>query len=189
LLAQLKNQDPLNPMDSSQFSSQLAQFSTLEQITKVNTNLNSLIDSQQSVNKYKSLDLIGKEIEADGNDISLSDSGASKGDFTIASAADCTAIIYNSDGTKVKTIDLGNLKAGDHTFQWDGTNLAGKTATNGTYTYKIVAEGSLGETITATTRMRGVVDKVNLDEDDPTLCIGNLSIALSDVSNITLAED
>jgi len=189
LLAQLQYQDPLNPMDSSQFSSQLAQFSSLEQITKVNTNLESLIDSQQSVNKYKALDIIGKEIEADGNEISLGDEGASKGNFTIKSAAGCAAVISDSDGDIIKTIDLGDLEAGDHTFEWDGTNYKGITAGDGTYTYKIVAESSSGETVSTTTRIQGVVDKVNLDEDDPVLCIGSLSIALSNVSNITLAGD
>ena len=189
LLAQLKNQDPLNPMDSSQFSSQLAQFSSLEQLTNINTSLESMKESQDTNTKYKALDMIGKQIEADGNDISLED-GSASGTFTLGSAAaTCSAVIYDSNSKVVRTIDLGPLAAGDHTFSWDGKSLTGTTLAEGTYSYKIVAKDKLGTSVDTETRIVGIVEKIDLNEDDPLLYIGSLSVPLSEITSITLAAD
>jgi flagellar basal-body rod modification protein FlgD len=189
LLAQLKNQDPLNPMDSSQFSTQLAQFSSLEQLYNINDNLTAMNESQSGVTKSQALDLIGKEIEATGNKLSLGEEGTATGGLTIGSAANCAAVISNANGTVIKTIDLGSLEAGDHTFEWDGTNQAGTAMAQGSYTFKIVAETASGQSVSATTNITGIVSKVDLSTSDPTLYIGSLPVLLSQVSNVTLAED
>jgi flagellar basal-body rod modification protein FlgD len=188
-LTQLQNQDPLNPMDATQLSSQLAQFSSLEQLYNTNENLETLIDSQDSSNRYQVLDLIGKEIEADGDSLSLGDAGTATGSFTIGSDANCAAVIYDANGNAIKTINLGSIKAGDHTFEWDGTEQDGDEADQGLYSFEIVAEGATGETVTAKTRIKGIVDRVNLDGDEPTLYFGSLSMPLSEITDITLAED
>jgi flagellar basal-body rod modification protein FlgD len=190
LLAQLKYQDPLNPMDSSQFSSQLAQFSSLEQLTNINSNLEAMKESQNTNTKYKALDMIGKQIEADGNDIVLEGGESASGRFTLDSAAaSCSAVIYDSNGTTVKTIDLGALSAGEHTFTWDGTNLKGTALGEGIYNYNIVAKDKLGNSIDTETKIMGIVNKIDLSEDDPLLYVGSLSIPLSEISSITLAAD
>jgi len=189
LLAQLQNQDPLNPMDATQFSTQLAQFSSLEQLYNINENMETLIDSQSSSNTYQVLDLIGKEIEADGDILSLGDAGTATGGFTIESDADCSVVIYNESGKAIKTIDLGSLEAGDHTFEWDGNEQDGDDAGAGLYSFKITAEDASGKSVTAETVIKGIVDRVNMDGDEPTLYVGSLSLTLSDITDITLAAD
>jgi len=185
LLAQLNHQDPLNPADPSQFASQLAQFSSLEQLTNVNDNLTALKTSQDSNSKYQAMNLIGKEIQADGDTLAVGDSNTSKGSFNIGSAADCAVVISNDSGNIVKTINLGSLAKGDHSFTWDGKNNNGKDVATGSYTFKIVAQDAAGKSVTATTKISGLVDRVNLDDTDPTLYIGSLPISLSDVKDIT----
>jgi len=188
-LTQLQNQDPLNPMDATQLSSQLAQFSSLEQLYNTNENLETLISSQDSSNRYQVLDLIGKEIEANGDVLSLGDEGSATGSFTIGSDADCAAVIYNENGKAIKTIDLGRLEAGDHAFRWDGAAQNGDEAEQGLYGFEIIAEDSSGKSVTAETRIKGTVSRVNLDGDEPTLYIGSFSLPLSEITDITLAED
>ena len=119
----------------------------------------------------------------------LGDKGTATGSFTIESDADCAAVVYDGYGNAVKTISLGSLEAGDHSFVWDGTEQDGDEADKGTYSFEIVAEDATGSAVNAETRIRGVVDRVNLDGDEPTLYVGSLSLTLSELSDITLAED
>jgi flagellar basal-body rod modification protein FlgD len=187
LLAQLNHQDPLNPADATEFASQLAQFSSVEQLTNVNTNLTALKTAQEGSNKYQALDMIGKEIKADGNEISLSDKGTATGDFTIGSAADCAVVISDANKKIIRTINMGNLASGDHSFTWDGKNQKGAAMTQGSYSFKVVAQDAKGASVAATTKINGIVDRVNLDGTEPMLYVGALSIALSDVTDITQA--
>jgi flagellar basal-body rod modification protein FlgD len=187
LLAQLNHQDPLNPADASQFASQLAQFSSLEQLTNVNDNLTSLKTSQESSNKFQAMGLIGKNIEADGDTLYLGDKGTATGGFTIPSAASCAVAISDENGNIINTIDMGNLEAGDHTFTWDGKDLNGNAAASGPYAFNVVAQDSSGNSVSATTKVTGLVDSVNLDDTDPTLYIGSLPISLSNVTDISQA--
>lgn len=189
LLAQLQNQDPLNPMDATEFSAQLAQFSSLEQMYNMNESLQTLIASQETGNKYDVLGLIGKEIEADGDVLSLGDAGSASGSFSIGSKADCAVVIYDINGKAIKTIDLGSLNAGDHTFRWDGTEQNGDKAEQGLYGFEIVAEGSTGASVAAETRIKGIVDRVTLEDDEPTLYVGSLSFTLSEITDITLPAE
>jgi flagellar basal-body rod modification protein FlgD len=189
LLAQLTHQDPLNPADASQFASQLAQFSSLEQLTNVNENLTSLQSAQDSSNKFQALDIIGKQIEAAGDVLSLGDEETATGGFTIGSSADCAVVISDASGNVVRAINAGSLASGDHTFIWDGKDAKGNTMADGLYTFDIVAQNSSGNTVSATTKITGLVDRVNLDGTDPTLYIGSLPVALSEVTDITQAAN
>jgi flagellar basal-body rod modification protein FlgD len=189
LLAQLQNQDPLNPMDATQFSAQLAQFSSLEQLYNMNESMGTLIDAQDSSNRYQALDLIGKEIEAAGDVLSLGDAGTAAGSFAIGSDANCAAVITDANGNVIKTMDLGSLEAGDHTFKWDGTEQDGDKADQGLYGFEIIAEGAAGQAVTAETRIRGIVNRVNMDGDEPMLYVGSFSLPFSEITDITLAEE
>lgn len=189
LLAQLQNQDPLNPMDSTEFSAQLAQFTSLEQMYNVNENLETLVSAQETSNQYQVLDLIGKQIEADGDILVLGEVGSASGSFTIESEADCTVVVYDADGEAIKTIDMGSLEAGDHTFKWDGTDQDGDEVAQGIYGFEIIAEGASGESVTAETRIKGIIDRVTLEDDEPVLYVGSLYFTLSEITDITLPAD
>lgn len=145
LVAQLKNQDPTNPMDNSQLTSQLAQISTVSGVEKLNTTLGSIsgqIDNSQSL---QASSLIGHGVMIPGSVVlagASSDGTASTTPFGVelTQAADkATATITDSSGKVIRTLDLGSQTAGVHTFTWDGTAADGSTAPDGAYSVSIAA--------------------------------------------------
>jgi flagellar basal-body rod modification protein FlgD len=145
LVAQLKNQDPTNPMDNSQLTSQLAQISTVSGIEKLNTTLGSIsgqIDNSQSL---QATSLIGHGVMIPGSVVLAgkgTDGTASTTPFGVelTQAADkATATVTDSTGKVIRTMDLGNLTAGVHTFTWDGTASDGSTVPDGAYSVSIAA--------------------------------------------------
>jgi flagellar basal-body rod modification protein FlgD len=161
LVAQLQQQDPLNPMDDTSYVAELAQFSSLEQLTNINsgiTNMTSALNSQGQVN---AVNFIGKNVTGSGNSIVLSDGQATPVSYTLSGAAtDVQANIFDSGGNIVKTVDLGAQAAGNQSFSWDGTNASGVTAGNGTYTISMSAQSASGAAMTVTPQITGTVTGV-----------------------------
>ncbi|WP_294912718.1 flagellar hook assembly protein FlgD [Tatumella sp. UBA2305] len=148
LVAQLKNQDPTNPMDNSALTSQLAQINTLSGIEQLNTTLNSVSGQISAGQSMENTLLIGHGVMVPGNTLlsgkdSSSDDGAMTttpfGVETPVSISSAVATITDSDGNVVAKLDLGNMDAGVHTFQWDGTGEDGSPAPEGKYTVTISA--------------------------------------------------
>ena len=187
-LAQLNHQDPLNPMDSSEFSSQLAQFSSLEQLFNVNDNLELMKAAQDDTGRYQALDLIGKEVEASGDIIFLDQGGHAKGGFSIPGNSYCSVSIVDSSGFPVRTLDLGVLEAGNHTLQWDGFDNNGNILGEGLYGFEIEAITDSGLILPVETRIRGQVDRVNLEGDTPMLYVGEIPLAFSQILDIEMPE-
>jgi len=187
-LVQLNYQDPLNPMDSTQFSAQLAQFSSLEQLFNINENLEAINGLQADSGRYQSLDLIGKEIEAEGNLLYLEQNGTASGSYYLDSAADCVAQIYDADGYWIREIPLGSLKQGQHTFDWDGLDQDGDSVDQGVYSFDITGITETGSVVTAETMIKGQVDRVNLEGSEPMLYIGEIPLGLSQVLDISVSE-
>ncbi len=183
-LAQLNHQDPLNPMDSAQFSSQLAQFSSLEQLFNVNENLESMKSVQDSGNRLQALDLMGKEIEAEGDSLYLEYGSSATGSFTLENSGDCTVLVSYPNGYPVREIYLGTLDPGDHSFVWDGRDGEGNMMDSGTYGFEVTAVNSSGEILPVETRIRGLVNGVSLDGEEPMLHIGETSLGMSQVVEV-----
>ncbi len=148
LVAQLKNQDPLNPMDNSQLTSQLAQINTVNGISQLNTTLSSMA-TQSAASQASSL--IGRTVEVPSSTLSLSSSTASFGISVPNGADDAVVTIKNSSGTTVRTVDLGQVSAGTSNYTWNGKDDKGNTLSDGTYTISVAATLS-GSTTTATAR-------------------------------------
>ncbi len=183
-LAQLKNQDPLNPMDNKDMSAQLAQFSSLEQLFNVNTNLSALTDIQNQNTELLSLNYIGKEIVAEGNQVWLATGKSCRGSFTLENQADCQLTIVDQDNKSVKKVDLKSLTAGEHSFSWDGKNDAGELMPPGAYTFEVAALNAKGEQQKVSTRTIGQVTKVQFNENKPFLYVGNIAFTLAQVISI-----
>lgn len=183
-LAQLKNQDPLNPMEGTEFSSQLAQFSSLEQLFNVNDNLQSMITSQEDSSRLQAVEFIGKEITAAGDTLSLEEGKAVTGQFDLEAAADCTVRILNEEGLTVKTIPMGYLGAGSQTFQWDGRDGAGNAMGSGVYTFQVAAMNSKGTAVNSETRLSGTVTGVNLESNPVNLYVGDIPVAIGSIKDI-----
>ncbi len=188
-LTQMNYQDPLNPMDSQQFSAQLAQFSTLEQLYNVNDNLESMGASQSQSSRYQALNFIGKEVLAKGDSLSLGQDHNGSGAFTLMGTADCTISVLDSQGVCIKEIRLGVLEAGQHDFDWDGTNQNGILQEPGTYRFEVSAADSGGAAVPVDTLLKGEVSRVNLEGNDPVLYVGDLPLSLSQVVDIRHTQD
>jgi len=184
-IAQLQNQDPLSPQDSSQMMTQLAQMAQVEQAYDTNTNLQSLLTAQNNATSMDSVSFIGKSVKANGSSVSFDGTKAATLQYNLSGAsASSTVTITDSSGTTVKTATVAAQSAGDNTFTWDGTNNSGTTVPAGAYTFSVSSTSSSGSTVTATTYTSGTVDGVAFVNGSPTLTIGSVSVALSDIINV-----
>jgi flagellar basal-body rod modification protein FlgD len=172
-LAQLQNQDPLNPMDSTDMTAQMAQITTVEQLYNCNTNLAEISQKLDNQQESDLLDYIGKEITVEGSAMTVDDDGILGGTFYIDEAADVEVIIYDTDGNEIKQIDLGDLESGEHEVGWDGTDAYGNTVENGAYVYEVLATDINGDYIAVQTTYSGVVTGVTYSDDTAYLVIGD----------------
>jgi flagellar basal-body rod modification protein FlgD len=150
LMAQLQNQDPTNPMDNAQMTSQLAQISTVEGISKLNDSVSSISSVFSSSQLLQAAGLVGHAVMAEGSDLTLANGQAAAG-VKLATPADQVNIkIFDAQGTQVQSLDLGKQAAGFVPFVWDGKNASGATLADGAYTYSVSAtQAGSGVTSTA----------------------------------------
>jgi len=184
LTTQLQNQDPLNPTDNAEMTSQLIGYASVQQGAATNTKLDKLISLQQSSTAANGLSYIGKQIEANGNQVVLS-SGSAKVMYNLADTADNVSLsLVNSAGKTVATFS-GDTSEGDHTFSWDGTDNYGNQLPDGVYTLNISATGADATTvIQASPRTTGTVTGVDMSSGDVLLNLGSTSVKMSDVVSI-----
>lgn len=139
LVTQLKNQDPLNPLDNSEMTSQLAQMSTVSGIEKLNTTLSSLVNDLATSQSMQAASMIGKSVLVPGSQLVLS-GGQGFGGVNLVSAADqVTVKILDVNGNVVQSQSLGARDAGVFNIGWDGSTEAGPQAPDGAYTFEITA--------------------------------------------------
>ncbi|SNS60968.1 flagellar basal-body rod modification protein FlgD [Noviherbaspirillum humi] len=184
LVTQMKNQDPLNPLDNAQVTSQLAQLSTVTGIDKLNTTLQALQSSYQSSQSLSAASMIGHSVLVPGASTSLA-SGQALFGVELASAADKVQVtVTNQNGQVVRSMDIGAQDAGAQTLKWDGTTDSGAAAPDGTYNFTVAA--SVGGTkVSATPLSFGIVNSVATGAQGVKLNIpGGGSVNLSDVRQI-----
>ncbi len=166
LLTQLQHQDPLSPQDSAEFTAQLTQFSTLEELTNVNSTLANILGSQQSMQNASATNLIGKEVRVPSNIAYLTDT-ANLG-FSLADNATSVNIsVFNSSGALVLNEETGASEAGINIYAWDGKDDNGTQLPAGTYTFEVEAKDTAGDPVTTRTSLSGAVTDV-LYEDNTT---------------------
>lgn len=158
LVAQLTNQDPLNPMEDTDMTSQLAEFSSLEQLTNLNDTATSILDTMSTGQLVDSSNFIGQWIYAEGYTITKADDEISTINYSLGEAvADVTVYVYDSDGDIVRTDVLGSKEADDYTYQWDGKDDDGNTLDDGLYSVGILGEDADGESVMVQTQVSGEV--------------------------------
>ncbi len=173
LVAQMKNQDPLSPVDNAQVTSQLAQISTVDGIERLNTTMKAMSGSVDSTQAVQGAALAGRQVLATGNSLTLSQ-GKGIGGFQLDQAVDNLNIVINdASGNAVHHVSLGPQQTGVNGFTWDGTNDAGKPAPDGSYTYKIQAL-SQGKEVPVTSLSYGMVSGVSRGADGFALNIAGL---------------
>jgi flagellar basal-body rod modification protein FlgD len=186
LTTQLQNQDPLDPLDTNQFTQQLVEFASVEQQVNMNTNLQTLISLQQTTEATSALQFLGSTVTATGNTATLSNATGSPATWSLNAAAPATAniTITNSSGQTAFT-GTTTLNAGTQTFSWSGQGNSSVTWPDGNYTMTISATGANGQPVTVSTQVQGVVTGVNLSQNPPLLTVGGQNIALSQIQSIS----
>ena len=162
LVAQLKYQDPNNPMDDNQMATQLVQYSSLEALTNINTGIQSLVDASSTKSLLSGVSYIGKSIKSTGYNLAVSDGTVSTLYYSLGeSVSNVTANIYDSTGDLVRSDVIGSKGVGDYSYVWDGKDTNGNTMSDGTYGIILKAEDSTGATVSVQSQISGVVSGVN----------------------------
>ena len=182
LTTQLKNQSPLDPLDTNQFTAQLVQFAGVEQQLKTNETLTSLLSLNSAGTATSAVGFIGSTITADGATTRLENDKA-EWQVNVPRGGEATITIKDSKGSVVQTLTK-SLVAGDQTYKWDGTTSTAQKAPAGEYTITIDAKDTAGAVMTATTKISGVVDGVDFTGSIPTLKIGAISVPIDQVKSV-----
>jgi len=183
LTAQLKNQDPTSPMDSSTFTQQLVEYSQVEQQINTNTNLQTLITQGQSQGSAMATNYLGKKVTITNGEAGLS-GGTATWNYTLGTAAATTALsVTNAAGTVVYS-GSGATGAGAQSFTWNGQDNNGNQLSDGTYTLGVTSKASDGSAVTAAVSSTGTVNEVDMTGTAPQLIIGPLTVGLSQIANV-----
>lgn len=184
LVTQLKNQDPLDPMDSTEFTSQLVQFASVEQQIFQNSKLESLVALQQAGQTSTMVDYIGMTVEVEGKKLPLENGGA-EFTYTMPSGAKSAKItITNEDGVTVLKRDA-EIAPGKHKFEWDGTGDTGATLSDGTYNVLVSGLDHNGEILQISHTVFGRVTGASAEGGFPTLTLaGNIPADLGKLISV-----
>jgi len=183
LTTELQNQNPLDPLDTNQFTQQLVQFSGVEQQLKTNDYLSSLVTANANTVNSNAVGYIGKTVSADGVRSELVNIQA-QWNFNIADAATVNVDIKDANGSVVYS-EQGKMQGGSGTFTWDGKDSSGNAEPAGTYSIQMTAVDASGKNIAVSTQTTGVVTGVDFTGSEPVLLIGGARVNLSGVTSVS----
>ena len=181
LTTQLQHQNPMDPLDTNQFTQQLVQFAGIEQQLRSNDQLKSLVEIEKSAQATQALVYVGNKVAVDGSKAVFDKSAT----WNFQSDKDTTATITITSSTG-QTAFTGNfsLKKGDSSFVWDGKGNDGVQWPKGTYTLSATGKDSTGNTVAISTEVQGVVDSVDLTSSPPLLSIGGQSYTTDKIKRV-----
>lgn len=185
LVAELKYQDPMDPLQNRDMVAQLATLSSVQKLTGIDDKLGSMQQGSLQDSSLQSANLIGKKVTAKTNRLTVNSIGDAAGGFRLANDANSVKVsVLDSQGTPVQTIDMGDLKAGQRAFTWDGQNFSKQRVATGNYTFKVEATDANGAPIVTSTEVSGVVSEVAYTNGNPEVVIGDAHVGLSDVTSV-----
>ena len=176
LTTQLQHQDPLDPMDTAEYTDQLTQYAILEQNVATNDNLEQLIGLTTTSTNTAALQYIGQTAEIDSNYAMLSDGSATWSYSPSETTADVSLIVRDQDGRQVYE-ESGETGIGEQTFVWDGQTNRGSTAANGIYSLEVVASDRNGEAVATEVTSFGEVTGVDTTDGDVVYVVGELRVS------------
>jgi flagellar basal-body rod modification protein FlgD len=164
LVAQISHQDPLNPMEDKEFTSQLAEFSSLEQLTKISEGVDTMNTGSSRQEMLGAVSFIGKQVRADGYTLSKEGNNVSTLYFDLDEPMAGGYInVFDSSGGLVRTDPLGAAQPGSYEYIWDGKDYNGNAMSDGVYFTAMAAEGTSGQPVLISTDVSGVVAGVQTD--------------------------
>ena len=187
LVAQLEHQDPLAPQEGQEFAAQLAQFSSLEQLTNINDNLEASQAFDLALSNSSMVNLIGKTVDAPGNNFQLGEGETETLSFSLAEdASEVTIDVFNSAGANVSTLTLGALSGGQKEFVWPGTDSSGAPLPAGTYSFGVTAEDASGNFVETGTFSAGVVTDIIFEKGETFAIVNGQKVSVNEISKVSL---
>ncbi|MGB6351917.1 MAG: flagellar hook capping FlgD N-terminal domain-containing protein [Pseudolabrys sp.] len=182
LTTQLKNQDPLSPLDTNQFTQQLVEFSQVEQQMKSNDQLSSLVSLEKSAVASTALAYVGATVVVDGATGQLA-SGTATWNLNVTKPSTATITIKDSTGQNAYTGTVG-VNPGLQTFTWNGRGNDGRQWPDGSYTLTATAVDANNQSVAISTEVQATVDSVDLTQDPPQLSINGQSYTLDKIKRV-----
>lgn len=190
LMAEVKNQDPFNPMDTKQYGSHLAQFSQLEQMVNMNTNLGKMSGNQNITNRNELVAYIGKEIHAKNDSFEYTPGKNALVPFNLSKDAENVDLnIFDTEGKLVKTVNLGRKAAGLVNAPWDGLTNDGIISPQGKFSFKVEAKNAFGVNIPTDGYIKGKVTGVSFEDNKPLLLIGETKVEPTNVMKVLFQDN
>ncbi|MBK9248577.1 MAG: flagellar hook capping protein [Ignavibacteria bacterium] len=193
LTYQLKAQNPLKPQDGQQFAAQLAQFSSLEQLTNINKQLEAQVNNfkllSQTVANGNAPSYIGKTVKAGADSLSFDGTKPAQFGYTLATNASTVKIeIKNSGGAVVRTIDVptSEMRSGEHKLSWDGKDQNGVTVPSGQYAVSVTAKDGAGQLVDARSFAFGMITAVRFKQEGTMMVVGGIEIPMSEIEDISM---
>ncbi len=185
LVAQLKYQDPLSPMKGTDFTAQLAQFASLEQLFKINENLLKVDSSQSQLANLQATSYIGRSVVTKGDTLTVSGGIVSPAEYRLeASAHEGNLTVYDAAGSIVRMIDLGSQEAGTYTVPWDGKDMNGNLAPDGEYKFQSNFYDEEGGYLPSEMYHSGTVQGISFESGSARLNVGGVLVSLDDVIQV-----
>jgi flagellar basal-body rod modification protein FlgD len=182
LTTQLKNQNPLDPLDTNQFTQQLVQFAQVEQQMKQNQQLETLISIQKSAQANTALAFVGSTVAVDGQTAKLANRQATWS-LNVPKPVSATVTIRSATGQTVYTGSF-SMNPGNQAFQWDGRDNAGTLWPDGNYTISVTGKDANGQAVAIPSEVEGIVDSVDLTKTPPELSIGGQVFTLDKIKRV-----
>jgi flagellar basal-body rod modification protein FlgD len=183
LTTQLQNQDPMNPMDSNQFTQQLVEFSQVEQQLNTNDNLKTLINQGNSQAGAYAVSYLGKAVTVANGQAPLANSQAIWAYNLATTAANTQLTVTDSKGNVVYN-GAGETASGAHVFTWNGQGTNGTQLADGTYKLNVTAKAGDGSAVTSSVTSTGMVSEVDMTSNPPVLMVGPMPVPLTDVAGV-----
>jgi flagellar basal-body rod modification protein FlgD len=183
LTTQLQNQDPLNPMDSDQFTQQLVEYSQVEQQINTNSDLQSLISLQQGGAASGAVSYLNQSITVSNGNAPLVN-GSANWNYTLAAPSTATTLTVTNSSGQVVYSGAGATSAGTNAFSWNGEDINGNEQPSGVYTLAVTATGTGGAAVQSSVSTTGVVTEVNLSGSTPEVMIGPMAVPISQISSV-----
>lgn len=177
LITQLKHQDPLNPMESVEFTAQLAQFSSLEQLFKLGDSLEGIKSSLLLQEGDRLVHYIGKSVKTSGNVVAVQGGETERASYRLDDDAEVLVDIYDGKGGLVRNLYPGWQQSGAHSLPWDGKDAGGNTAADGNYVFKVQGRDVNGYAVSSQSYMSGEVTGVKYENGQPFLLLGERQVA------------
>jgi flagellar basal-body rod modification protein FlgD len=189
LVAQISHQDPLNPLQGTEFVAQLSQFSIVEQSIQQTQHLSMLSQQLTGLSNGEASALVGKQVSMRGKAISFDGTTATAANVTLSGpAAKVTAVLRDGSGAVVRTLELGASRGGTVSVQWDGRDDAGQLAPAGSYSFEVKAVDAAGAPVEISQDVTGVVTKVSFEKGYPELVLDSGAVGpISDLVSVGIA--